>query len=141
MSSESVRRLWRVVAAVFLGAALVLPGASAAAAQSTSTLNVWIDRWGSGTVTSSPAGINCTMTSSAGNPWENENWTQSLSGSCHANFPVGTVAAVTATPAAGSELNGSERGGPFVNPFQRTITSGYNAACAMFCPRNDLCSA
>ena len=29
--------------------------------------------------------------SSDGNPWENENWNQPLSGSCHADFPIGTA--------------------------------------------------
>ena len=66
MSSESVRRLWRIAATVFLGAALVLPAAPAAAAQPTSTLSVWIDGWGSGTVTSTPAGINCSMRARTG---------------------------------------------------------------------------
>ena len=141
MSSESVRRLWRIAATAFLNAALVLNAVPAAAAQPTSTLSVWIDGWGSGTVTSTPAGINCTMTSSDGNPWENENWNQTLSGSCHASFAVGTLVTMTATPAADSHLNGSDCGGPSGNPCSRTITSGYNAAWAMFCPRDDLCSA
>jgi hypothetical protein len=119
----------------------VLPAASAAAAQPSSTLNVWIDGWGSGTVTSNPPGINCTMTSSDGNPWENENWNQSLSGSCHASFPVGTVVTVTSTPAAGSALNNSDCGGQNGNPCRSTIGTGSNPVWVMFCPDDDLCSA
>src|SRR5688572_31048237 len=45
---------------------------------------------GDGVVTSSPAGINCTITD------------RSRSGTCDASFPDGTTVTLTATPAAGN---------------------------------------
>jgi hypothetical protein len=48
---------------------------------------------GSGTITSQPAGINCTVGASVG-------------GTCSAAFPVGTVVRLTATAASGSKFQG-----------------------------------
>jgi hypothetical protein len=143
MSSHPFRWIGSGAAISLLGATLMLMPANASAetqASATGTLAVSIDGWGSGTVTSSPAGINCHMASASGNPWENENWNQTLSGPCDAQFPIGTVVTVTATPDAGSELNGLDCG-DVNNPCRRTVTSGYNPVWAMFCPRDDLCSA
>jgi hypothetical protein len=121
---------------------MLMPVNASAATQAnaTSTLSVWIDGWGSGVVTSSPTGINCRLMSASGNPWENENWTQTLTGPCEAKFPIGTVVTVTATPDSGNNLNGIDCG-ELGNPCRKTITSGYNAVWVMFCPRDDLCSA
>jgi hypothetical protein len=142
MTSDLCRRVGRAAAATLLGGAMMLMPAATAAAQTgtTSTLSVWIDGWGSGTVTSSPAGINCHLATSPGNPYEGGG-EQTLSGPCHADFPVGTVVALTATPDANSELNGMDCGTGTVNPCKKTIVSGYNAVWAMFCPRDGLCSA
>lgn len=105
----------------------------------TTNLQIWIDGWGAGTVTSSPAGINCHQ-GPAINPYES-NQTQSQSGTCLASFPVGTVVTVTATADPGSDVNYLDCGGATGNPCKRTVTSGYNAATAMFCPTDGLCSA
>jgi hypothetical protein len=51
---------------------------------------------GSGRVTSSPAGIDCTFDSVA----------NTLTGTCAANYPVGTVVTLTATPLAGWTFSG-----------------------------------
>jgi Divergent InlB B-repeat domain len=48
---------------------------------------------GSGTITSQPAGINCTIGASVG-------------GACSASYPVGTVVRLTATAAPGSKFQG-----------------------------------
>jgi hypothetical protein len=145
MNIDFGRRGPRLVAAALLGGAMALvPAASSAVAQTTGTLYVWIDGWGSGTVTSNPGGINCRLVSPPGFPYEHESrQDQVLSGSCHASFPVGTVVTVTAAPDAGNYLNGLDCGGPFTpgSSCQRTVTSGYNAAWSMFCPDGGLCSA
>lgn len=149
MTSDLCRRFSRIIASTLLGGAVVLiPATTSAVAQTsdTGTLSVWIDGWGSGTVTSSPAGINCHLVSPPGYPYEHESGEdQTLSGPCHAAFPVGTVVTVTGTPDAGSYLNGGldcgNGGGALENPCRRTVTSGYNSAWAMFCPEGGLCSA
>jgi len=143
MKSRLLRMIGRAAAVTLLGAPLVLVPTTASAAtqtDATSTLSVWIDGWGSGVVTSNPPGINCQMKSASGNPWENENWNQTLTGPCEARFSIGTVVTVTATPAAGNDLNSIDCGQPN-NPCRRTMTSGYNPVWVMFCPRDDLCSA
>ncbi|MFF2115648.1 hypothetical protein [Rhodococcus koreensis] len=146
MTSNLCRRLCRICATTLLGGAVVLiPVTSAVVAETndTSTLSVWIDGWGSGTVTSSPSGINCHLVSPPGYPYEHESGDQTVSGQCYADFPVGTVVTVTATPDAGNYLNGLDcgSGGMLENPCMRTVTSGYNSAWAMFCPDGGLCSA
>jgi hypothetical protein len=138
----AANRIRRVVTIGLAGLALLLvPIGPAAAAPATATLSVWIDGWGSGTVTSSPPGINCHLTSPAGYPYSSTT-DQTLIGPCDATFPVGTVVTTTATPAPDSSLNGSECGGSWMeNPCRKTVRSGYNAVWVMFCPRDGMCSA
>jgi hypothetical protein len=64
---------------------------------------------GSGTITSQPAGIACTMTSSGG------------SGTCGAWFPVGTVVRLDAKPAAGSSFVGWAAGLGCGDPSKLTV--------------------
>lgn len=59
---------------------------------------------GNGTVTSQPAGINCTIDNSGG------------SGTCGAWFPIGTVVKLDARPAAGSSFVGWTAGIGCANP-------------------------
>ena len=142
LATDRRRRLGRAITVALLGVAvLLLPAAGTAVAQTggTGTLSVRIDGWGSGTVTSSPSGIDCHLVT-VGDPY-GEGFDQTLSGSCHAQFPVGTVVTVTAAPDVGSVLNGSDCGGQTGNPCRRTVTSGYNAAWVMVCPHDGLCSA
>ena len=100
----------------------------------TSVLHVWIDGWGSGTITSSPAGINCHVQYS-GNPYEDD-FTGSMTGPCEASFTVGSQVTLTATADPGSHLNSMDCG-TYANPCTKTVTSGYNGVYASFCPDNN----
>jgi hypothetical protein len=63
-------------------------------------------------------------------------------GPCEADFPVGTVVTLTATPDPGNNAQGGmDCGSGYSNPCHKTMVSGYNAVTAMFCPDNGLCSA
>lgn len=145
-TSVRMRLLLAPVAAVGLVLPLVLSGpASAAAALGSAApaqagystqvgqLYAWIsDGWGGGTVTSTPAGINCHQAA-----WDSEGTApqQDPTGACSASFPVGTSVHLTATPDPGSSLNG----GPDPNPV--TVSPGYNSVWVMFCPNDGLCSS
>jgi hypothetical protein len=73
---------------------------------------------GSGTVTSQPAGINCTIVHGNG-----------AGGTCTKSFPVGTVVRLDARPAADSSFVGF-RGGPgCIDASKVTIFRGANIAC------------
>ena len=98
------------------------------------TVNVWIDGWGSGTVTSSPAGINCHVQYS-GDPY-GDDFTGSMTGPCDAGFAVGSQVTLTATADPGSHLNMMDCG-TYANPCTRTVTSGYNPVWVSFCPDNN----
>ncbi|GAA2856269.1 hypothetical protein GCM10010472_12040 [Pseudonocardia halophobica] len=144
MNDRFRRGLGRLAAVMVLGGAVLLLPTTSAVAQTSasSTVSVWIDGWGSGTVTSRPAGINCHLATPVGYPYEHAaGEDQSISGTCHADFPVGTAVTLTATPDAGSELNYLDCGGGMASPCTRTVASGYNGVWAMFCPRDGLCSA
>ncbi|MEU6143470.1 hypothetical protein ABZ848_24300 [Streptomyces sp. NPDC047081] len=130
--------------AVVAGAALALAaaaalttagpaGAGTVAATQQSTVYAWIDGWGGGTVTSSPAGISCHTT--AWDPYGSEEPQPGSTGPCSASFPVGTTVTFTATPDTGSAVNG----GP--DPASLTVRAGYNSVWAMFCPNDGLCSS
>jgi hypothetical protein len=100
----TANRMRRVITIGLVGLAflLLVPiGPAAAAPPATATLNIWIDGWGSGTVTSSPPGINCQLSSPAGYPYFSTT-DYTLSGPCEAQFPVGTV--VTTNRHAGCRL-------------------------------------
>jgi hypothetical protein len=72
---------------------------------------------GSGTVTSSPAGINCTIVGGNG------------SGTCTKTFSIGTVVRLTARAASGSSFRGW-RGGPgCADASKVTIFRGANIVC------------
>ena len=72
---------------------------------------------GSGTITSQPAGINCTITRGNG------------AGTCDKWFPVGTVVRLDARPAADSSFVGF-RGGPgCVDASKVTISRGIDISC------------
>lgn len=71
---------------------------------------------GSGTVTSQPAGISCTITGGSG------------AGACSAFYPVGTVVRLTAKAASGSSFQGF-RGVGCANPSKITIAAGTNITC------------
>ncbi len=72
---------------------------------------------GSGVVTSSPAGISCTVTLGSG------------AGACSSFFPKGTVVSLTSRAAAGSKFQGW-RGTPGCgDPSRITIAAGTNITC------------
>lgn len=71
---------------------------------------------GSGTVTSQPAGISCTITGGSG------------AGACSAFYPVGTVVRLTAKAASGSSFQGF-RGVGCGDPSKITIAAGTNITC------------
>lgn len=98
------------------------------------TVSVWIDGWGSGTVTSSPAGISCHVQYS-GDPY-GDDFTGSMTGPCDASFAVGSPVTLTATADPGSHLNSMDCG-TYANPCTRTVTSGYNPVWVSFCPDNN----
>lgn len=146
MSNDLLRQVRRAAATVLLGGALTLAPAavtaSSASATTTGAVYVWIDGWGSGTVTSSPVGINCHLSTPAGYPYDEYEGDQTITGPCQANFPAGTVVTMTATPDPGSNLNGPmDCGTEWGNPCKRTVVSGYNSVWAMFCLDDGLCSA
>ncbi|MGK5556541.1 hypothetical protein ACSNOI_33515 [Actinomadura kijaniata] len=119
--------------AVLVAAAALSAAVPAQARAEQGQLYVWTtDGWGGGTVTSSPAGINCHQT--AWNPYEDTS-RQASSDACSASFPVGTVVTLTAVPDPGSSINY----GPDPNPVR--IRSGYNSSYVMFCPNEGLCSS
>lgn len=64
-----------------------------------STCVLQVSHVGSGTTTSSPAGINCTTDADAG----------TLSGTCAANYTPSTVVSLTATAATGWSVSGWSR--------------------------------
>jgi hypothetical protein len=72
---------------------------------------------GYGTVTSQPAGINCTITSSGG------------TGSCGAWFPIGTVVRLDARPAADSSFVGWTAGIGCGNPSKLTVQRDEFISC------------
>ncbi|MGI5456118.1 hypothetical protein ACQEWB_23695 [Streptomyces sp. CA-249302] len=132
------RRVVVAGAALALAAAAALTTAGPAGARTVavtqqSTVSAWIDGWGGGTVTSSPAGISCHTT--AWDPYGSGESQPNPTGPCYASFPVGTVVTFTATPDPGSSVNG----GP--DPASLTVRSGYNSVWAMFCPNDGLCSS
>jgi hypothetical protein len=72
---------------------------------------------GSGSITSQPAGINCTITSGNG------------SGTCSAFFPAGTVVRLDARPAADTQFQGW-RGLPgCADPSKITVFANTNISC------------
>ena len=90
----------------------------------TKILQVWIDGWGTGTIVSSPPGINCS----------------SQSGGCAALFPPDTTVTLTATPAATSTFNGFLDCSGWASPC--TVTMDHNRTVySYFCPVDDVCSA
>ncbi|MEU9593122.1 hypothetical protein ACGF7W_20095 [Streptomyces sp. NPDC048219] len=102
-------------------------------AQSTAQLGAYVaDGWGGGTITSSPAGINCHI--SAFDPYAGDP-APTPTGTCTATFVVGTTVHFTATADAGSYVNFP----PDPNPV--TIRTGYNFTGVVFCPNEGLCSA
>lgn len=83
----------------------------------TGSLSILPGGTGSGTITSSPAGINCTITRGNG------------SGTCTKTFPIGTVVRLTARAASDSSFQGW-RGLPGCFDASRvTIARGANIAC------------
>jgi hypothetical protein len=90
----------------------------------TKSLQIWIDGWGSGTITSSPAGINC----------------NSQSGGCSAPFATGSTVTLTATPDAGSQFNGFLDCSSTGSPCTVTMTDN-KTVWSQFCPIDDFCSA
>lgn len=72
---------------------------------------------GNGTITSQPAGINCTLTSAGS------------SGPCGAWFPVGTVVRLDARPAADSSFVGWTAGIGCGNPSQLTVQRDQFISC------------
>lgn len=81
----AVRRLHVMVAAAVMGASAALGFATPADAETPGHLTVWFDGWGAGSVTSSPAGINCSQTRYN---WETGEGGQ-VTGTCDAAFPNG----------------------------------------------------
>lgn len=74
---------------------------------------------GSGTVTSEPAGIACTITEGNG------------SGTCWSFFPVGTVVKLTARPASGSEFRGWRENLPGCSDASKvTVARGTDITCS-----------
>ncbi|WP_218009620.1 hypothetical protein [Actinomadura kijaniata] len=138
-SSARTARVRRgAMAAAALAAATALSAAVPAQAQvEQGRLYVWVsDGWGGGTVTSSPAGINCHQ--EAWDPYADTSEgtpQQASAGTCDANFPVGTTVTLTARPDPGSYVNF----GPDPNPVR--IRSGYNSSYVVFCPSDGLCSS
>ncbi|MFF8525946.1 hypothetical protein ACF05X_27930 [Streptomyces werraensis] len=132
--SHNNHRAWRatgVITAVATTAAIGF--AAPAQAQPTAQLGAYVtDGWGGGTITSSPAGINCHV--SAWDPYSGDN-PPNATGPCTATFTVGTTVHFTATADAGSSINFP----PDPNPV--TIRDGYNYTWVMFCPNDGLCSA
>ncbi|MEU6356083.1 hypothetical protein ABZ896_43385 [Streptomyces sp. NPDC047072] len=128
-----------VLAAAALAAVTVLATAAPALAQPAATpqqgrVYAWIsDGWGGGTVTSTPAGINCHTT--AWDPYAEGAEAPYPTGTCDASFPVGTTVTFTATPDPGSYLNGD----PY--PTSLRVSPGYNPVWVMFCPQDGLCSS
>ena len=88
----------------------------------TKFLQVWIDGWGSGTIVSSPPGINCA----------------SSSGGCGAAFPAGSTVTLTAIPDAGSYFNSFLDCSSQTSPCTVTMNDNRTVWCA-FCPVDDLC--
>lgn len=72
---------------------------------------------GAGRVTSSPAGIDCTIANGGG------------TGTCNAFFTVGTVVRLTATPAAGSKFVGFAPKPGCIDASRITVARGTNHAC------------
>ncbi|MFF5970089.1 hypothetical protein ACFY7C_01040 [Streptomyces sp. NPDC012769] len=130
--ARGVRRV--MVAAVALGTAATIGTAAPVQAQpQQATVSAWVsDGWGGGTVTSRPAGINCHQEAW---PSDSTEYQQEPTGSCHADFPVGTTVTFTATADPGSFVNY----GPA--PASLTVRAGYNATHVMFCPDHDLCTS
>ena len=128
---------WRaVVVATALAAAAALgtaaPVHAAPAQTQTGHVYAWIgDGWGGGRLTSSPAGIDCHITS--WDPYAENPQGPDQTGPCDAVFPVGTTVTFTATPDPGSYLNI----GP--DPARLTVASGYNPVYVIFCPNDGLC--
>ncbi|MDQ0581328.1 hypothetical protein [Streptomyces rishiriensis] len=127
---------WRATGIVTaLATAAAIASVAPVQAQSTAQLSAWVsDGWGGGTITSTPAGINCHQT--AWDPYAADPEPQPYpTGNCTASFEIGTRVTFTATPDSGSYLND----GPTPNPV--TIRTGYNFTWVMFCPDGGLCSA
>jgi hypothetical protein len=73
---------------------------------------------GSGTVTSSPAGINCTIVHGNG-----------AGGTCSTFFPVGTVVRLDARPASDSSFIGWRPTPGCIDASRVTVFRGANIAC------------
>jgi hypothetical protein len=73
---------------------------------------------GSGRVTSSPAGIDCTITLGNGS-----------GGTCSAFYPVGTIVRLTAVPAADSKFVGFRPVPGCIDASKITVARGTNHAC------------
>ncbi|WP_330337816.1 hypothetical protein [Streptomyces sp. NBC_00557] len=125
---------WRAMGVITALATTATIGFVAPAqAQSTAQLSAYVaDGWGGGTITSSPAGINCHI--SAWDPYAGDQQ-PSPTGTCTATFSVGTTVHFSATADAGSYVNIP----PDPNPV--TIRAGYNYTGVVFCPNNGLCSS
>jgi hypothetical protein len=123
---QSLSARWIAVTALLIALIVTAPNANAASgsgssstAPSTGTGSVGIVPGGngSGTITSQPAGINCTITRGNG------------SGTCTAFFPAGTVVRLDARPASDSQFQGW-RGLPgCFDASKITIFANTNIAC------------
>lgn len=138
---------WRLLAAMLLTGGMVLTPMvhPAASATSSGTLFVWIDGWGSGTVTSSPPGISCTQTGlqPGEDPYGGEWDGVSQSGTCSASFPLGTAVTLNQTADEGSYFNGGlgteTSWSPEEPSFTQTVTGEYTPVYVFFCPEDNLC--
>ncbi|WP_046729749.1 hypothetical protein [Streptomyces humi] len=127
-------RVWSATGVITaLATAAAIGFAVSAQAQSTAQLSAYVgDGWGGGTVTSSPAGINCHIP--AWDPYGGDQ-APDPTGTCTTGFVIGTTVHFTATADTGSYVNFP----PDPNPV--TVHSGYNYTSAVFCPNDGLCSA
>jgi hypothetical protein len=117
----------------------VAPTATSTTSTSTAAVTISMEGWGDGTVTSSPAGINCHLVT-AGDPYGSD-FNQVLTGPCEANFPVGSVVTLTGTPDAGSYTGDLLCGSTSGNPCRKTVVDGFNLVVATFCHYEEVCSA
>ncbi|BAW07284.1 InlB B-repeat-containing protein [Nocardia seriolae] len=122
-----------LIAALLIAAPeLGLP--SPATVKDTAQLQIWFDGWGGGTVTSSPAGINCHQSRY---DWQTGAGGQ-ITGTCAISVPAGTSVTLTARPDPDSYFNLWDQGD---TPTITRTVSGSSSATVVFCPNDDLCSA
>ena len=117
----------------------VAPTATSTTSTSTAAVTISMEGWGDGTVSSSPAGINCHLVTT-GDPYGSD-FNQVLTGPCEANFPVGSVVTLTGTPDAGSYTGDLLCGSTSGNPCGKTVVDGFNLVVATFCHYEEVCSA